>query len=229
MTFNLAKSFLICIASSLSLASCGQSVPQKLIADVTVTKANAPGRSFDSLQITVFFNRYPLLKKSENEVVEFYKERNFQYAWYNKGLLIEQAGNLASRILNFKSDGLGRSSPYQHVLDSLLNQIKPNGKGIGPDLQLEIMLTAQYFHFSKAVYQGADLAASRASGWLLPRKKVTYGPYLDSLLSAPDKQLSLKEPVYRQYELLRSFLKKYYRLQVEDAWLPLILTKRIVP
>jgi murein L,D-transpeptidase YcbB/YkuD len=228
MKIYLLKFSLICIASGFSLTSCGQSAPDKAKAARVLPYAKTTTGSFDSLEISVFFKKYPLLTKTNTEVMDFYKKRNFEYAWFNNNVLVEQAENLATRILNFKSDGFGRSSPYQYVLDSLLNQSKPNGKSIEPDLQLEIMLTAQYFNFSKAAYQGIDVAASRASGWLLPRKKVIYGQYLDSILKAPDN-ISIKEPVYRQYELLRSFLKKYSRLQVEDPWLPLILNKRMVP
>jgi hypothetical protein len=206
MKIYLLKLSLICIASGFSLTSCGQSAPDKAKAARVLPYAKTTTGSFDSLEISVFFKKYPLLTKTNTEVMDFYKKRDFEYAWFNNNVLVEQAENLATRILNFKSDGFGRSSPYQYVLDSLLNQSKPNGKSIEPDLQLEIMLTAQYFNFSKAAYQGIDVAASRASGWLLPRKKVIYGQYLDSILKAPDN-ISIKEPVYRQYELLRSFLK----------------------
>lgn len=217
----LIKSVLLCIVSSLSLTSCGQSAPNMPEPTALQAKQKAMVSTFDSLQISVFFKKYPLLKKGDTEVTTFYRERKFEYAWFNNGLLIEQAENLAARILNFKSDGLGKSSPYQYVLDSLLNQSKPKGKLFRQDLQLEIMLTAQYFNFSKSVYEGIDVSASRASGWLLPRKKVAYGRYLDSLLKSPDNPISVKEPVYRQYELLRTFLKKYTLLSAKNRWLPI--------
>jgi murein L,D-transpeptidase YcbB/YkuD len=225
----LFKFALICVVTAFSSASCGQPAPDKAKAARVLTNTKIMTGSFDSLQIGVFFRKYPLLTNSHKEVLDFYRKRNFEYAWFYNSILVEQAGNLATRVLNFKSDGLGGSSPYQYVLDSLLNQSKLNGGGVKPHLELEIMLTAQYFKFSKAAYQGIDVAASRASGWLLPRKKVIYGQYLDSILKTPDDHISIKEPVYRQYELLRSFLKKYSRLQAEDPWLPLTPAKRIVP
>ena len=228
MKIYLVKCFLICLSIGLSLNSCGQSDPHLPKADITSAKEKSRTRSFDSLQIAVFFKKYPLLKKSEKEVTNFYRHREFEYAWFDNGVLVEQAGNLATRILNFKSDGLGKSSPYQFVLDSLLEQTGPSSADIGAHLQLELMLTAQYFNFSKAAYEGIDVSASRASGWLLPRKKVVYGQYLDSLLKSPDKPYLSKEPVYRQYELLRTFLKKYGRLKVEDKWLPIVSIKKLV-
>jgi murein L,D-transpeptidase YcbB/YkuD len=229
MKMYLIRSFLVCAAIGSYSTSCGHRTPDSPKKVAAPAEEKFITASFDSLQTGVFFKKYPLLKKNQSEVADFYRKRNFEYAWFDNGVLIEQAGNLASRILNFKSDGLGKSSPYQYVLDSLLNQIQPNSKGGAPDIQLELMLTAQYFNFSKAAYEGIDVSASRASGWLLPRKKVVYAHYLDSLLKAPGKHLSLNEPVYRQYELLRTFLKKYSQLEAKDKWLPIVPGKKMVP
>nr|WP_294941772.1 L,D-transpeptidase family protein [uncultured Mucilaginibacter sp.] len=223
MKLYLLKISLIAIATCASLAGCGQQPPKTAVTihrDTTIA-----GSSFDSLQIAVFFKRYPLLEINQTEVTDFYRQRGFAYAWFDKGLLIEQASNLTSRILNFKGDGLSKSPPYQRVLDSLINEATP---GQQPEIQTELMLTAQYFNFSKAAYQGLDVASSRASGWLLPRKKVVYSHYLDSLLKTPGKQLSLNEPVYRQYELLRTYLRKYSKLAEQDEWLPITISKKLV-
>jgi murein L,D-transpeptidase YcbB/YkuD len=224
MKIYLIKSLMISAATLVSLAGCGQGTPKP----ATTTKSNTviAVTSFDSLQIAGFFEHYPLLTPNQAEVTAFYKQRNFTYAWFNNGLLIEQASNLTSRILNFKSDGLSKSPPYQRVLDSLINETKPNAAGHQPEIQAELMLTAQYFNFSKSVYDGIDVSASKASGWLLPRKKVAYSQYLDSLLKTPGKQLSANEPVYRQYELLRTYLRKYSLLAANDKWLPITLGKK---
>ncbi|TFF38529.1 L,D-transpeptidase family protein [Mucilaginibacter psychrotolerans] len=218
------KSLIIGAATCASLAGCGQGTPKPATSmhrDTAI--AVIP---FDSLQIAGFFKRYPLLAENQTEVAGFYRQRNFTYAWFSNGLLIEQASNLTSRVLNFKSDGLSKSSPYQRVLDSLINEAKPNVAGHPPEIEAELMLTAQYFNFSKSVYQGIDVSASKASGWLLPRKKVAYAQYLDSLLKTPGKQLAAKEPVYRQYELLRTYLRKYSLLAANDKWLPITLSKK---
>jgi murein L,D-transpeptidase YcbB/YkuD len=50
---------------------------------------------------------------------------------------------------------------------------------------------------------------------------------LDSLLKTSSGQFSNDEPVYRQYELLRNFLKTYRDLDTRDRWLPISNTKRL--
>jgi len=69
--------------------------------------------------------------------------------------------------------------------------------------------------------------ASKAAKWYVPRKKVNYNQYLDSLLKAPATQIS-GEPVYRQYELLRKFLKKYKDLNNADSWAPIVINTKSV-
>ena len=180
---------------------------------------------FDSMRVDSFFTRYPDLKNYDTQVRSFYRNRQFAYAWFEKGSFIEQANNLANRVMNLQNDGVYKQIPYQKALDSLMHGDLVKTKTTKPQLDLEIMLTAQYFAFAKMVYEGVDPSVSKASGWNLPRKKVNYDQYLDSLLTA--KQPT-GEPVYRQYELLKGFLAKYRTLAATDKWEP-IVTKKLVP
>lgn len=77
------------------------------------------------------------------------------------------------------------------------------------------MLTAQYFVFANIAWAGMDEADIKANDWFVPRKKISYTAYLDSLLQHPLNQTGASiEPVYRQYEQLRSYLKKYRELSI---------------
>jgi len=74
-----------------------------------------------------------------------------------------------------------------------------------------------------------DDTISRSARWYLPRKKINYQQYLDSLLKEPAKSQALAEPVYRQYDLLRTYLKKYRELAAQQNWAPIALTAKIRP
>jgi L,D-transpeptidase YcbB len=91
---------------------------------------------------------------------------------------------------------------------------------------LEIMLTSQYFAFSKLAWQGMDASTSIASKWYVPRKKIAHEAYLDSILRAPSKQLLEDKPVYRQYQLLKGFLGKYRALATTNMWMPIVNNKK---
>ena len=177
--------------------------------------------SFDSTRLTPFFNNFPDLKRYENQVRSFYSKRKYTYAWFDDGRLIEQANNLAGRTSNLENDGLSQTLPYQGVLDSLLHEMNSDADKLHPDITLELMLTSQYFGFSKLAWQGLSKSAVDSSGWYVPRKKVAYDAYLDSLLRVPAKNTITKEPVYRQYELLRKYLAKYRALEGLHDWIPL--------
>jgi murein L,D-transpeptidase YcbB/YkuD len=178
----------------------------------------------DSIKLDSFFVHYPDLKNNMDQVKGFYRNRKFAYAWYEKGRFTEQASNLSNRVMNLQNDGIYKTTPYQKTLDSLMHSASIKGKTDKPDDVLEFMLTAQYFAFAKMVYDGVDVSVSKANGWNLPRKKFNYDQYLDSLIKPTTKQVT-SEPVYRQYELLKGFLKKYHDLDSTGSWLPITSKK----
>lgn len=179
----------------------------------------------DSIEVHRFFTQFPNLKEFEKDVISFYRERGFAFAWFEKGLLIEQAGNLSNKILNLEEDGVYKKLFYQGKLDSLMHGISVTSKSGKPDVMLEILLTAEYFVYAKLAWGGMSNEVSKSSKWYLPRKAVNYKTYLDSLLKSPVNGDLLKEPVYRQYELLRGFLEKYTKLDSQVGWKPLISKK----
>ena len=56
----------------------------------------------DSNLVDTFFAHYPELKAYNIQVKDFYRDRKFAYAWFEKGQVIEQAGNLANRVMNLE-------------------------------------------------------------------------------------------------------------------------------
>ncbi|OAQ42298.1 hypothetical protein A5893_04080 [Pedobacter psychrophilus] len=218
------KYFLVLVLAGMALYSCGQ--PYK--SDEILTK-NAQlwdesiKGSFvenskliiDSTEIIDFFKHYSQLKTVEKDVLSFYSSRDYAYAWFDNGKPIEQAGNLFNRIINLESEGIYSKVPYQDKLDSLFNL---SGTETKPSILLELMLTADYFIFSKLSWEGMDQSVSESLKWHLPRKKVNYEQYLDSILDNHNSEKTIKEPVYRQYELLRAFLKKYKVLERQQSW-----------
>jgi len=173
---------------------------------------------FDSMRIDSFLQEYPLFKSLDSNLRLFYQKREYNYAWFDQNGLIEQAGNLVARVSNIKDEGLFMKPPYKEELDSLLLEGRVDKNE--PDVQLELMLTAQYFNFAHAAWEGADKSVSESLKWYVPRKKVSYDQYLDTLLASNPKQLkTIEEPVYRQYELLKVFLAKFRKLDEEEgAW-----------
>ncbi|WP_183559237.1 L,D-transpeptidase family protein [Mucilaginibacter sp. SP1R1] len=186
--------------------------------------------TFDSTQIVTFLKKYPAFGAYANDINSFYSKRKFAYAWYANDVLIEQAGNLTDRLSNLQNEGIYKAIPYPKSLDSLIFDAQPKDKPAKTNITAELMLTAQYFVFSKVAFQGMSDSVTRSVNWYLPRKKVSYNDYLDSLLKKTGKPGSnLSEPVYRQYDLLKNFLAKYRQLDATEKWTPIVPGKKLVP
>lgn len=90
-----------------------------------------------------------------------------------------------------------------------------------PSDSLELMLTCQYLFYAKNVWNGLSEKQTKSIEWLLPRKKLSYTQLLDSLAN---KSL-VNEPVYRQYHLLKDYLKRYMDIKAKGT-LPVIKTDK---
>ncbi|MCQ6958723.1 L,D-transpeptidase family protein [Mucilaginibacter aquariorum] len=219
----------------LSLPACGQEKTSSAI--TTDTPAHPRQESMrgifsrqnklvlDSALLQPFFSSYPALRSYAKDVQEFYKRRNYAYAWFENSKLIEQASNLANRILNLKYEGLHQQAPYARVLDSLLFTDVGSTRRVNTDL--ELMLTAQYFVFARLAWTGQSASTSRAVNWYLPRKRINYQQYLDTLIAARAVDVKTAGPVYRQYELLRTFLVKYHQLAATN-WAEISINRELV-
>ncbi len=182
---------------------------------------------FDSIEVSEFLNKYADFRPLDSNITRFYTNRKFSFAWFDEKGLIEQAGNLIDRVSNLKEEGLFTQPKYKVQLDSLLLENEHAEPGQEPDINLELMLTAQYFEFAEMAWQGMDQSVSESTQWFVPRKKISYDAYLDSLLKlSPQADMNLKEPVYRQYELLKSYLKKYRKLENTALWEPIQMDQK---
>lgn len=181
--------------------------------------SNQTRSKFDSLEIGIFLNQFPNLKKYEKNISTFYSKRAMAYAWFDQDGLIEHASNLTDRVRNLQYDGVNKELPYVHELDSMIYEVSMENLPKSNILKLELMLTAQYFAFADLVWEGMDASISKSVDWNLPRKKVSYEKFLDSILKTDPEQIKdLKRPVNRQYGLLRKFLENYSVLEAKGNW-----------
>ena len=172
-----------------------------------------------------FFKKYSALRPFEKNMLNFYRDRNFTFAWHDDNGMIEQAGNLYNRLQHLQQEGLPEKPPYLEVLDSLMSDATDERD---PKVQTEtdVLLTGLYFYFADKVWGGLDEKQTRKINWYLPRKKVDYELWLDSLLQTPDAFAGPDEPVYRQYRLLKPFLDKYRKLSAQHNWEPIKADKK---
>jgi hypothetical protein len=163
MVYRKLKFIILILLCGISYSSCGQEIRKTKPADSLIRdwgqtikgNFNKPsGLVFDSAAMVPFYARYPGLRAYEAQVRVFYRKRNYSYAWFNKGKLIEQADNLSARVMNLQTDGIYQQVPYQKTLDSLMDEVHVKPGQTQLSVALELMLSSQYFLFSKLAFQG---------------------------------------------------------------------------
>ncbi len=170
---------------------------------------------FDSTELKKFLVKHPLFKGFSTDLGQFYSNRNFTYAWFDHSGLIEQASNLFNRLENIHEEGLKISIPYQREFEHLMDSLAESAESSSPDITTELMLTSQYFFYARKVWQGITEKETKNIEWLLPRKKLNLQQAMDSLLHDSNPSFVSQEPVYPQYNLLKSWLQKYHQLENE--------------
>ncbi len=161
---------------------------------------------FDSALIGPFLKKYPLFEAYKNDIAAFYRGRRFAYAWFDNGGLIEQASNLQNHLSNLGAEGLPDRVKYRDSLSMILANA-----GEGPDPEIELMLSAQYFQYAEVAWGGLTEKHTRSIDWFLPRKQLDLPVLLDSLIK--DSSFIAKGYSFKQYNLLKGYLKKYRALE----------------
>jgi len=168
---------------------------------------------FDSNKINHFITKYPLFKPLQNDIQKFYASRKYTYAWYDKSGIIEQADNLYNRITNIVEEGLPENILYKDSLTELFQQ-----SSTAPNTENELMLTAQYFDYAQKAWGGISEKETKSLDWFLPRKKIDLPFLMDSLLKDPASEIIKNGYTYRQYGLLKDYLKKYRDIESKNKW-----------
>jgi murein L,D-transpeptidase YcbB/YkuD len=194
-------------------------VKRQVIRDTTINKKTSYNDLFlDSVQLEQFLAADTAFKKYEEQYLTFYKQRNYEYAWFDSSGLAEQARN----FMNLQAgtiEQLQDSSLYNEKLNQLYesfanDSLKKNKKA--DLLKTELYLTGQFFAYAAKVYKGSDIDAAEL-GWYIPRKKLDLTALLDSVIVAKG-DASQYAPLNPQYQKLQSCLVQYFNLQKAHNW-----------
>lgn len=194
------------VSSSLVSLSCGNKENKEK------NKKESFSTSFDSTLVETFYNKYPELVEYKKQVVLLYQKNDYDYIWYDKKGRKETADVIFNRINHLFEDGVISKVPYKKTLDELFQKDSAE-----PDIDVELFLSNYYFYYADKVVHGIDTEKSRELEWYLPRKKLSYVAYMDSLLVDP-KIIYNKEQHIEQYYKLKAVLKKYRAIEQKGGW-----------
>ena len=168
--------------------------------------------SFDSTAVTAFYAKYPKLVLYQKQAVDLYRKNQFTYLWYDKKGRKETAEVIYNKMNNLVEEGVQAKVPYKEILDGMFP--KTNTK---PNVEVELFLTNYYFYYTNKVLQGIDSTKTEELGWYLPRKKLCYEQYLDSILVDP-KLIDNKAKLIGQYYKLKEVLQRYRDIEKNGGW-----------
>lgn len=170
--------------------------------------------SFDSIEIAKFYSKYEKFKDFEPELRELYNRRKFHFIWFDQAGRTDFAEVLYNRINQIKSDGVLIDVPYKKQVDSIFQ----NSQGKKATVASDLLISSMYFFYTKNVLQGLDSKKSKETGWYLPREKMSFVSYLDTLLNNPYLIKRDKSEMIGQYYLLKNNLAKYRKIEDKGGW-----------
>lgn len=206
----------VLIALSLHMLSCKKEAKKPPVTSAdeeTVIKPVMDTLITDSAHIQAFLEQYPLFAFHAGEMHAFYAQRQFHGAWFNGYGIVEQAGQFVEQLNHFDDEGLNDSVIYFNRIQHLYKTISEPGfnyaKNTDSVIQLEFLLSAEFFVYAQKVWYGLSEKTTRSLDWYVNRKTIPSVSILDSILSGGKNAFTSFEPVYDQYGLLKQALKKY--------------------
>lgn len=221
----MTRSNLIILLSAFIIfaSACGGRQNRKVKIDTSITPTTSYNNLFlDSSAIHAFIQKDSIYKPFEEMYINFYRHRNFEFAWFDTSGLVEQAHNFIN-LLNSDANSIKEkdSSKVGKRLSKILARFEDS---MPPDLshaeliRYELVMTGEFFRHAQEVFKGKGNIDATQLGWFIPRKKIDFSALLDSTLNgkgAPDEEKLLNP----QYKELRKVLQKYIDLKSEKhAW-----------
>ncbi|MEO6894148.1 MAG: L,D-transpeptidase family protein [Ginsengibacter sp.] len=217
------KRIVLVALSILSIISCNNSSTQKknlpVKRDTTITQKNAYSPlDLDSMTLEDYILKNQLNSSMAQEMRNFYKSRNYHFAWFSREGLTEQGRafyNLHNTYVKPDID----TSQYDKQLHATMDKLLSDDSFIltpKEATQTELHLTQHFFKYTKEVYEGT-IDPSQLQ-WHIPKKKIDAVALLDSLIAKNGTRLEDWEPVNRFYPLLRNKLIKYYEIDKKGGW-----------
>lgn len=177
------------------------------------------GLHTDSLSLVEFLKAHRRYNKFAGELHAFYSDRDYSYAWFTEEGISEQAGHFLNMIYAYAIE-LRDSTIINPQLDSLAglftDELVSHADREAAMEATELLLTLHFFEYSERSYVGTKVNP-RDLSWYIPRKKIDLQSLLSAMTDKSKDSMAFREPVMRQYRLLKEKLVEYYTLEPFDT------------
>jgi murein L,D-transpeptidase YcbB/YkuD len=170
--------------------------------------------SIDSTGIAAFYQTYPKLVKFQDQVLALYKKNNSTQLWLDNKGIVEFANTLFNKYKGLDQEGLKANFPYNDKISSVFEHTTENKLS---QADTDLMITNLYFYYVQKV-SGVDEKTTKSLEWLLPRKKVNYQVFSDSIYKKSTISDDKKSKMFSQYYKLRDALHQYREIEKKGGW-----------
>ena len=184
--------------------------------DESITSANAYSDLFlDSNAVESYIKKEKLPDSSATTMRNFYKVRNFQYAWFTSDGPTEQARGLWGL---YATEGDGSSKDTAQDLSKRMDTLLQKDsiivdKNDSSFVQTELALTQQLIKYAAKNPQHIN---SNSIYYLVPAKKMNAMDYADSILSRQKDSSMYSDN--KVYTALKGQLANYYSIAKNGGW-----------
>ena len=180
----------------------------------------------DKNVISSYFETNSENENIKNEVYLFYKNRGYQFAWFNQKGMSQAVPNFQNQLQLYSNDFHDNTINIAQI-DTLITIIKTSQTNQKVDEKqrsnAELLLTTTFFKYSEKAFTGTAKNLKKLD-WFIPRYKKNYQTVLDSLV-LKDNSNKTYEPVNIYYSKLKEKLRLYRDIQKQGGF-PLIKTDR---
>lgn len=228
------KWLLLLILISIAHLACQNSnakkMPDMKPVDTSITAQNAFIDVFtDSATVLAFVQQQNLNVQDSIYIISFYKQRNYQLAWYDSSGVAEQAYNFINLYRSYQSSTQD-SSLIQPDFDALAAQLYNDSIPTVVDhtqrVQADLLLTRHFFRYAERAYAADQHINLRELDWFIPKRKTDPVAFLDTVVASSGKDISSLLPVHPLFEGLRKALLQYTALAKAHEWEPIAFTQK---
>jgi murein L,D-transpeptidase YcbB/YkuD len=168
----------------------------------------------DSVAVFKFYEAYPKLIKFQDEVLNLYKEKKSTQLWLDNKGVVEFGNTLFNKYKGLEAEGLSANFPYNEKINAVFDNIAENKLS---KIDTDLMISNLYFYYVQKI-SGADEKTVTKLEWLLPRKKLDYKVFSDSIYEKATISDDKKRKMFSQYYKLRDALHKYREIEKKGGW-----------
>ena len=189
--------------------------------DVSITPSNSYSDLFlDTTTLENFIKQNKIPDSIGRRIESFYNTRNYQFAWFSKDGLTEQARgfwNLHDYVSTYEDDSALKDKKLQKKMDRLIAEDELSVSASKDFINTELTLTQHFIMYMLNNYEKGYVKRKEMERFV-PRKKEDPLALADSLINKKHKDDKYFEDVNESYKGLKDQLGTYLTIARNGGW-----------